>query len=182
MERFNKFIEIIRKYAEAYKDLEDIQKEETYYFVPEKGDQKTGLIGESFIYEYLKRKGYLGLSFGNHSQKAWDIKYDFGLAPNNVVLVQVKTVSAFAKGQSIGTIHFADDYCELYLVSLDENMIPNKVFKPGGYDPKKIKNIGGQKMVRDTRMPKDKNDTFSGFTKIEDIFDDFKETFPELYK
>jgi hypothetical protein len=139
MEKFSKFIEIVKKYAEAYKSLEDIQKDETYYFVPEKGDQKTGLIGESFIYEYLKRKKYVGLTFGTHSQKAWDIKYDFGLASNDVVLVQVKTVSAFSKRQGIGPIHFTDDYCELYLVSLDENMIPNRVFKPRGYDPKKLK-------------------------------------------
>jgi hypothetical protein len=31
-------------------------------------------------------------------------------------------------------------------------------------------------------MPNDENDISSGFTEIENVFDDFKETFPELYK
>jgi len=31
-------------------------------------------------------------------------------------------------------------------------------------------------------MPKDENDTASGFTGLENIFENFKKTFPELYK
>jgi hypothetical protein len=30
-------------------------------------------------------------------------------------------------------------------------------------------------------MPKNAHDTASGFTKLENIFDDFKRAFPELY-
>jgi len=30
-------------------------------------------------------------------------------------------------------------------------------------------------------IPKDKNDTASGFTGLENIFEDFKKAFPELY-
>jgi hypothetical protein len=95
---------VVKKYAEAYRDFEEIQKSPDFDFVPETGDQKTGIIGESFIYEYLKRRRHPGLEFGNHSQKGWDIKYSFGLAPNGVVLVQVKTVSAFTKSLSLNNI------------------------------------------------------------------------------
>jgi hypothetical protein len=32
-----------------------------------------------------------------------------------------------------------------------------------------------------TRLPKDEADTASGFTELENIFEDFKRLFPELY-
>jgi hypothetical protein len=180
MQNFDRFIEVVRKYAEAYKQFEDIQKDKTVDFVPI-GDQKTGVIGEAFIYEYLKREGHPGLQFGNAAQKAWDIKYPFGLAPNGVVLVQVKTVSAFSKTRRICPIHFAPDYCELYLVSLDEHLIPDNVWKPKGYNQAKIKVRDGEEVVIGTRMPKNENDTASGFTELENIFEDFRRAFPELY-
>ncbi|MDR0286213.1 MAG: hypothetical protein LBI03_00655 [Clostridiales bacterium] len=181
MENFNRFIDVVKKYAEAYKDFEEIQKDPDFDFIPEIGDQKTGVIGEAFIFEYLKRQGHSDLEFGGHSQKGWDIRYPFGLAPNEVVLVQVKTVSAFAKKKAISHIHLAPDYCELYLVSLNENLIPDNIWKPKGFNPDKIKSFDGEKKVTGTRMPKDKNDTASGFTGLENIFEDFKKAFPELY-
>jgi len=101
MKNFDRFIAVVKKYAEAYRDFEEIQKAPDFDFVPETGDQKTGIIGEAFIFEYLKRQGHSDLEFGNHSQKGWDIKYPFGLAPNGVVLIQVKTVSAFSKTKAI---------------------------------------------------------------------------------
>jgi hypothetical protein len=180
MTNFDIFIDRVKKYAKAYDQLEEIQKDKAFDFVPI-GDQKTGVIGEAFIFEYLKRQGHPDVEFGNHSQKAWDIKYPFGLAPNNVVLVQVKTVSAFSKIRRVSPIHFAPDYCELYLVSLNEQLIPDNVWKPGGYAKGKVKVRGGEKVVIGTRMPKDENDTASGFTKIESIFEDFKRAFPEVY-
>ena len=181
MGNFNRFIDVVKKYAEAYKDLEHLQKDPDFDFIPEIGDQKTGIIGESFIYEYLKRQGHPHLEFGNHSQKGWDIKYPFGMAPNGVVLVQVKTVSAFSKTKVISDIHFAPDYCELYLVSLNEDLIPDNIWMPKGYDKAKVKTRGGEKVVIGTRMPKNAEDTASGFTGLENIFDDFKGLFPELY-
>ena len=147
MENFNRFINVVRKYAEAYRDFEEIQKAPDFDFVPETGDQKTGIIGESFIFEYLKRQGYPDLEFGHAAQKGWDIKYPFGLAPNNVVLVQVKTVSAFSKSKAISDIHFAPDYCELYLVSLNEDLIPDNIWKPKGYDKAKVKTRSNEKVV-----------------------------------
>jgi len=181
MENFDKFIKVVKNYAKAYKDLEIIQKAPDFDFVPEVGDQKTGIIGEAFIFKYLKRQGHPDLEFGNHSQKGWDIKYPFGMAPNGVVLVQVKTVSAFSKTRKISPIYLASDYCELYLVSLNEQLIPDNIWKPEGYNKAKIKTRGGEKVVMGTRMPIDENDTASGFTEIENIFEDFKRLFPELY-
>jgi len=181
MGNFDRFIEVVKKYAEAYKDFEKIQKCPDFDFVPKIGDQKTGIIGEAFIFEYLKRQGHPNLEFGNHSQKSWDIKYPSGLAANDVVLVQVKTVSAFSKTKRISPIHFAPDYCELYLVSLNKDLIPDNIWKPRGYDKAKVKNRNGEKVVIGTRMPKKADDTASGFSELENIFEDFKRSFPELY-
>ena len=181
MGNFDRFIEMVKKYAEAYRDFEEIQKAPDFDFVPKIGDQKTGIIGEAFIFEYLKRQGHPDLEFGNHSQKGWDIKYPFGLAPNGVVLIQVKTVSAFSKTKVISDIHFAPDYCELYLVSLNESLIPDNIWKPKDYDKAKVKTRGGEKVVIGTRMPKNADDMASGFTELENVFDDFKRAFPELY-
>jgi len=181
MRNFDRFIEVVKKYAEAYRDFEEIQKAPDFDFVPETGDQKTGIIGEAFIFEYLKRQGLPYLEFGNHSQKGWDIKYPFGLAPNGVVLVQVKTVSAFSKTKTVSDIHFATDYCELYLVSLNEDLIPDNIWKPKGYDKSKLKTRHGEKVVIGAKLPKSADDTASGFTGLENIFGDFKRAFPELY-
>jgi hypothetical protein len=57
MQNFGKFLEVVRKYADAYGQLECIQKDKSFDFVPEIGDQKTDIIGEAFIFEYLKRQG-----------------------------------------------------------------------------------------------------------------------------
>jgi hypothetical protein len=179
MENFDRFIEVIRKYAEAYREFEKIQKAPD--FVPETGDQKTGIIGEAFIFEYLRRQGHPGLEFGNHSQKGWDIRYPFGMASNGIILVQVKTVSAFSKTKAISDIHFAPDYCELYLVSLNEDLIPDNIWMPRGYNPAKIKVQDGEEVAIGTRMPRNANDTASGFTELENIFEEFKKAFPELY-
>jgi len=181
MENFNRFIDVVKKYAEAYRDFEEIQKAPDFDFIPEIGDQKTGIIGESFIFEYLKRQGYKNIEFGHAAQKGWDIKYSFGLAPNGIVYAQVKTVSAFAKEKRIGPIHLAPDYCELYLVSLNKDLLPDNIWKPEGYSPAKIKAQDGQQVVSGTRMPKDADDTSSGFTGLENVFEDFKKAFPELY-
>ena len=178
---FDEFISVVKNYAKAYEQFEKIQKCPDFDFVPEIGDQKTGVIGEAFIFEFLKRQRHSGLAFGVFSQKAWDIKYSPKSAPNNVIFVQVKTVSAFSKTKRISPIHFAPDYCELYLVSLDKQLIPDNIWKPKGYVQSKIKIQNGGKIVKGARMPNDENDTASGFTGIKNIFADFKKAFPELY-
>ena len=77
MDDFKRFQDVVEKYAKAYADFESIQKpgKARIEFVPEKGDQKTGVIGEAYIYKYLKEKGCEDVKFAEPSQKAWDIKY-----------------------------------------------------------------------------------------------------------
>jgi len=183
MDAFENFIYVVKKYAEAYKSLEELQKNKKYDFIPTKGDQKTGLIGEAFMFEYLKRQGYVGLVFGNHSQEGWDIKYDFDMALNHEVLIQVKTVSAFSETKEISPIHFFDTvvYCEVYIISLDANMIPNGLWEVNEPHPNKIKINGGKQIVKGARLPKNENDYSSGFSVIKNCFEDFKEKFPEIY-
>jgi hypothetical protein len=69
----------------------------------------------------------------------------------------------------------------LYLVSLNEDLIPDNTWKPKGYNPAKIKVQDGEEVVTGTRMPKNANDTASGFTELENVFDNFKRAFPDLY-
>jgi hypothetical protein len=177
---FGEFIGVVKKYAEAYEDFEKIQKCPDFDFVPI-GDQKTGVIGEAFIFEYLKRRGCKKLEFGSAAQKGWDIKYYFKHDSKGEVLVQVKTVSAFSKTKAISPIHFAPDYCELYLVSLNKALIPDNIWMPKGFNPAKKKFLGNEEVVIGTKMPKNANDTASGFTGLENIFEKFKQLFPELY-
>jgi hypothetical protein len=65
MKPFDKFIEVVNDYAKAYRQFEGIQKDTAFDFVPETGDQKTGIIGEAFIFEYLKRQGHPNLELDN---------------------------------------------------------------------------------------------------------------------
>ena len=96
MDDFKRFQDVVDKYAKAYADFEKIQKDEKnrISFVPEKGDQKTGIIGEAYIFKYLTEKGCKNLEFGDPSQKSWDIKY---IEEGEEKTVQVKTVSEFSE-------------------------------------------------------------------------------------
>jgi hypothetical protein len=172
---FNIFIDTVKEYAKAYIEFERIQKDKDFYFVPEIGDQKTGVIGEAFIFEYLKRHRHSGLEFGHASQTIWDIKYrnKSGI----VVPVQVKTVSAFSKTKGISPIHLSNEHIEIYIVSLNKEFIPEDVFFADGFCQNKIKDG----IVKGLKMPKNEKDVSSGFEKIKNIFEDFRKVFPELY-
>ena len=117
MDKFKQFIQLISNYAQIYSEFEQFQKNNS--FVPTNGDQKTGVIGEAFIYQYLSKKGKINLEFGSTSEKAWDIK------DGENIKYQVKTVSAYSKTQRISPIHRGWDY--LYLVHLTTDFIPDKV-------------------------------------------------------
>ena len=52
MDDFKKFQKVVKNYAKAYSDFEEIQKK-GINFIPKIGDQKTGVIGEAYIYKYL---------------------------------------------------------------------------------------------------------------------------------
>ena len=112
---FNSFIQIIEQYSKCYESFELFQKNRTNTFIPEHGDQKTGVIGESFVFEYLLRKNKDSVSFGNASEKAWDIMYK---NEGRIIKIQVKTVSDYSKTRMISPIHYGWDY--LYAISLNK--------------------------------------------------------------
>ena len=149
MYRFEYFLEIIKLYSEVYFKFENFQKNKDNIFIPKTGDQKTGIIGEALIFEYLSRQNETGLHFGTHSEKGWDIE-------SSKYRYQVKTVSAFSKTKILSPIHKGWNY--LYLIQLNVNFLPERVLKienPSNWNkdiikgmkfPKegsKIVNIGG---------------------------------------
>jgi len=80
-------VNLIKKYAEAYKNLEDFQRDNKS-IIPI-GDQKTGCIGEFIGKKILEEKFNTKLSFiSNPSNKGYDIKYQ-----NKYY--QIKTISEF---------------------------------------------------------------------------------------
>jgi hypothetical protein len=99
----------IDKYAVAYNELENLQKnpQEDSKLIPE-GDQKTGAIGEYYAMQYCQKKypkKGTKISFGNHSQAGWDIEVK---EPGKKSFkIQVKTVSAFAAGRKTTPIKVA---------------------------------------------------------------------------
>lgn len=106
----------ISKYAEAYDLLQKLQDNSPW--IPG-GDQKTGCIGEYYAFVYLLTKYDENLlSFGNHSEKGWDIK----VATKPTRKIQVKTVSAFSKTRTISPIHYGWD--ELYILYLNRRLVP----------------------------------------------------------
>lgn len=123
MDEFKRFQEVVKKYAEAYAEFEKLQ-EEKIDFVPEKGDQKTGVIGEAYIYKYLEKKGCEDVKFAEPSQKAWDIKYT---EKGKEKTIQVKTVSGFSDKKFIS--HISSGFDILYLVKLNRNLYPEKILK-----------------------------------------------------
>ena len=118
MDDFKRFQDVVDKYAKAYADFEKIQK--IISFVPEKGDQKTGIIGEAYIFKYLTEKGCKNLEFGDPSQKSWDIKYT---EEGKETTIQVKTVSGFSEKKIIS--HILPGFKILYLVKL--NKVSSKI-------------------------------------------------------
>ncbi len=118
MDDFKGFQKIVNEYAKVYSTFEEMQKRMS--FIPKKGDQKTGVIGEAYIYEYLSRIGCKKMEFGAPSEKGWDIKC-------SQYKYQVKTVSEYSKTQLISPIH--DGWTFLFLVHLNINFVPDKIYK-----------------------------------------------------
>lgn len=112
-----KILEAIQNYGLAYGALQTIQEESD--LIPE-GDQKTGCIGEFYVYQYLARH-YLGadLKYGDHSQQGWDIDVNCGTGNYKV---QVKTVSAYSKTRGMSPLH--DGWDKLFVVYLDRSFEP----------------------------------------------------------
>ncbi|GMO36215.1 MAG: hypothetical protein Ta2B_16310 [Termitinemataceae bacterium] len=174
---FIDFLKVVSEYAKIYETFEMIQKDGRHDFMPVHGDQKTGIIGESFVYEYFKRNNMQDITFGGASEKGWDIEF----SENNIVKkIQVKTVSIFSKTRTISPIHYGWD--ELYLVSL------NTLFQPDNIWVVKldnVKNWKGKKNIAGLKMPK--NDTATCFNtkwfdSVENITTKFYCKFTELKK
>ena len=157
MDELKRFQDVVEKYAKAYAEFESIQEDERIVFVPKEGDQKTGVIGESYIYKYLTEKGCEDVKFAEPSQKAWDIKYTEG---GEEKTVQVKTVSEFSEKKIIS--HILPGFDILYLVKLDRNLFPEQVLK--------VTTKGDWPDIRHKAFPKDK------FSYKDCIFQTFDET------
>lgn len=119
-EEVTKIREAIDAYASAYAKLENWQRESPLLQI---GDQKTGCIGEFYVYLYLKRQyPNATIEYAHHSQKGWDILVD---DDNHKLWIQVKTVSAYSEERRISPIHRG--WNELHLVYL------NRELKPEGF-------------------------------------------------
>lgn len=107
----------IDAYAKAYGELQALQDSDPS--IPG-GDQKTGAIGEYYVYRYLAViHGEDNLAYGSHSEKGWDIEIRAG---DKSKKIQVKTVSAFSKTRTISPIHCGWD--ELHIVYLSRSLYP----------------------------------------------------------
>ena len=107
----------IAKYAAAYDRLERLQHESD--LIPP-GDQKTGCIGEFYAYQYLAgTRPKAILTWGNHSQKGWDIEVRTAGRRRRV---QVKTVSAYSQTRCLSPLHRG--WNELLVIFLDRALLP----------------------------------------------------------
>ena len=108
----------IQSYAPAYKALEEWQRKSQLIPI---GDQKTGCIGEFYVYLYITHRfPKYSLTYGSHSEKGWDLKvYTEGLP---TFKVQVKTVSEYSTSRVISPIHYGWD--ELHIVYLSREFNP----------------------------------------------------------
>ena len=108
----------ISEYAAAYRRLEDLQRQGGPLQI---GDQKTGVIGEYYVYRYLQRKyPSASLRYGTHSEKGWDIEVS---EDRKKVQFQVKTVSAYSRTRGLSPIHSGNYF--LYVVSLNAEFCPD---------------------------------------------------------
>ena len=113
----------IAQYAEAYARLEKLQRTRTE-IIPT-GDQKTGAIAE-FYAGVLARHMYpeAEITFGPHSQTAWDIRVTHPHHPER--LIQVKAVSAHSMTGRISPIH--GGWHLLWLMRLDVGLQPEAIW------------------------------------------------------
>ena len=111
----------IEAYALAYGTLQEWQEKSPLIPI---GDQKTGCIGEFYVYLYLTEKyPEATLTYGGHSEKGWDLLISSSDKPE--VKIQVKTVSAYSATRSLSPIHPGWD--EIHVVYL------NRMFQPEGF-------------------------------------------------
>jgi len=130
----------IASFAQAYEALENLQalearKDAREALLPQRGDQKTGLIGEYWAIRYARAIFKdATVIFAGHSQKGWDLKV---VGPRTSTrYIQIKTVSDFGEGklspicspskkkEADGKPDMADYWDELWLLRLDRQFQP----------------------------------------------------------
>ena len=141
--RHSRIRDAIKAYAQAYGDLQHFQ--DTDPSIPT-GDQKTGAIGEYYVYRHLASvHGEHNLTYGSHSEKGWDIEVGGGDQP---MRVQVKTVSAYSTTRTISPIHCGWD--ELHLVYLSKQLYPLGYWK---ITDRSLVPVGSQLKSRKCALP-----------------------------
>jgi len=107
----------IEQYASAYGNLQNLQDNSD--LIP-LGDQKTGCIGEFYVFLYLNQiHPSSKINYAGHSNKGWDIKVEF---ENSNLKIQVKTVSAYSTTRTISPIHKGWD--QLFIIYLSRDLKP----------------------------------------------------------
>ena len=110
-------LDAIREYAKAYARLQALQDRAD--MIPP-GDQKTGCIGEFFVYLYLKNKHpNQAIRFAGHSNKGWDLELG---QDGKERRIQTKTVSAYSKTRRLSPI--STGWHELFVVYLGRDLLP----------------------------------------------------------
>jgi hypothetical protein len=115
---------LIQKYAVVYQEFELLQASNNQILVG--GDQKTGVIGEYYAKCYIESLGVKEVEYAKPGE-SFDLKYH---SDEGTIKVQVKAVSAHSKTRTIAPLNLSETNGEkpfnfLYLISLDENFIPN---------------------------------------------------------
>ena len=131
---------LIKKYAQVYKEFEDLQKKD----ILAKGDQKTGVIGEYYAKLYLQSlPNIVSVDYANPGA-LHDLCCKLTNNPREFK-VQVKCVSSHSTTKTIAPINLSPGaFDELYLIALDETFRPisffintyDEILKKAGNKPK----------------------------------------------
>lgn len=119
---------LISDYALLYKRFEKIQGPENDAMLPV-GDQKTGVIGEYYAKCYIEQVFNGGKTI-SYQPSGSDYDLEYKNKSGDSVKVQVKAVSWHSCTRTISPVKLLDEkgkhlFDELYLISLDENFLPD---------------------------------------------------------
>ena len=146
-EKARGLFEVIELYSDAYSKIEYWQ--ENSNLIP-KGDQKTGCIGEFYVFLYLTNcYPSCSLNYGGITNSGWDIEVSSD--DTALLKVQVKTISGYSSTRRMSPIHCGWD--QLHVVHLD------KKFNPVGFWIVQDTSIfRGNKILKNKICPKPNND------------------------
>jgi hypothetical protein len=118
---------LIKRYANVYKKFESFQKGNNS-LLPS-GDQKTGVIAEYYAKCYIEKTHSVIAEYAV-SGESCDLRYKLN---NKEFKIQVKAVSAHSKTRIMAPLNLEmidsnQPFDFLYLISLDENFIPDAFY------------------------------------------------------